>query len=73
MSKCNENIGPEELVDIRDVHIDASLPLEERIRSFATQIKNPYCFKVGPVVVKVAYTGDVVTLNERMAEMLSVL
>ena len=36
-----------ELVDIRDVVIDKSLPLEERVKSYVEQIKNPYCFKVG--------------------------
>ena len=40
-------VDREELVDIRDVHIDRSLPIEERIRSFVEQIKNPYCFKCG--------------------------
>ena len=40
----------EELVDIRDVKIDRTLPSDERIRSFIEQIKNPYCFKVGDTV-----------------------
>ena len=35
-----------ELVDIRDVVIDKSLPLEDRVKSYVEQIKNPYCFKV---------------------------
>ena len=41
-----------ELVDIRDVVIDRTLPVEERIKSYVQQIKNPYCFKVGDVKVK---------------------
>ena len=41
----------EQLVDIRDVKIDRSLPSEERIKSFIEQIKNPYQFKVGDTVV----------------------
>ena len=45
-----------ELVDIRDVVIDKSLPLEERVKSYVEQIKNPYCFKVGDVVVRVSYS-----------------
>lgn len=35
------------LVDIRDVKIDRSLPVEERMKSYVEQIKNPYMFKVG--------------------------
>ena len=37
MEKENENIS--QLVDIRDVKIDRSLPSEERIKSFIEQIK----------------------------------
>ena len=44
----------DELVDIRDVKLDSSLGQAERIQSFLQQIKNPYCFRVGDVVVNVA-------------------
>ena len=54
------------LVDIRDVKIDRTLPKEERIRSFVEQIKNPYCFKVGEVAVKMAFADTEVTLEDRM-------
>ena len=37
----------ESLVDIRDVKIDRSKPVEERMKSYVEQIKNPYLFKVG--------------------------
>ena len=46
-----------ELVDIRDVVIDKSLTLEERVKSYVEQIKDPYCFKVGDIVVRVSYAG----------------
>ena len=49
--------GGEELVDIRDVKLDSSMGQAERVKSFLKQIKNPYCFRVGDVVVNVAYTG----------------
>ncbi len=54
------------LVDIHDVKIDRTLPKEERIRSFVKQIKNPYCFKCGEVVVKVAFSDTEATLEDRM-------
>ncbi|MCD7889811.1 MAG: hypothetical protein LUG23_07870 [Oscillospiraceae bacterium] len=40
------------LVDIRDVRIDRTLPLEERMKSYVEQIGNPYMFKVGDTVVR---------------------
>lgn len=42
----------DDLADIRDVVIDRALPRDERIRSFAEQIKNPYMYRCGDVVVK---------------------
>lgn len=59
-------VSRDELVDIRDVHIDRSLPKEERVRSFVQQIGNPYCFKCGNVVVKTSFADTDVTLEERM-------
>lgn len=63
----------ESLVDIRDVQIKDDLPVEERVRSFVEQIKNPYCFKVGSVVVNVSFSENGQTLNDQFAEMLSML
>ena len=65
--------GGEALVDIRDVKLDSSLGQAERVKSFLAQIKNPYCFRVGDVVVNVAYTKGGATLNDCFADMLSIL
>ena len=61
------------LIDIRDVKLDSSLGQAERIHSFLQQIKHPYCFKVGDVIVNVAYTEGGATLNDCFADMLSLL
>ena len=50
------------LVNIRDVSIDPSLSREERMRSFLEQIKNPYVFKCGNVVVKTTFANKGVKL-----------
>ena len=63
----------ESLVDIRDVKLDSSMEQADRVRSFIQQVKNPYRFKVGDVVVNVAYTNGGATLNECFADMLSPL
>ena len=60
-------------VDIRDVRIDGRLSREERVRSFVEQIGDPYRFKVGDVTVRVSYSGEDATLNDRFAQMLSLL
>ena len=59
-------VDPDTLVDIRDVHIDRTLPKDERIKSFIRQIKNPYVYKCGDLVVKVSFANEGETLDERM-------
>lgn len=61
------------LVDIRDVKVDQTKSSEERIRSYVKQIKNPYCFRVGNVKVRVAYSGKDETLNDSFCNMISTL
>jgi hypothetical protein len=68
-----KGLDRETLVDVRDVMIDSSLPQAERIKAFISQIKNPYCFKVGDVIVNVSYAGNGATLNERFVDMLSMM
>lgn len=66
-------VDPETLVDIRMVEIDDSLPKEERLASFIRQIKNPYCFRVGNVVVKNVYSSDGVSLRDRFEQFVRTL
>ncbi len=67
--KCST--ADEQLVDIRDVKIDRTLPTEERIRSFVEQIKDPYKFKVGDVVVKVSFANTQNTITDNFINMIA--
>lgn len=58
-------------VDIRDVEIDKTLPIEERMKSYVEQIKNPYMFKVGDTIVRVSYANTQETLNDNFANLLA--
>lgn len=69
--KCSDD--NEDLVDIRDIHIDTTLPQPERIRSFVEQVRNPYQFKVGEVTVKVSYSDCGCSLNDRFSDMISLM
>ena len=59
------------LVDIRDVKIDRSMSVEERMKSYVEQIKNPYMFKVGSTVVRVSYANTQVTINDNFVNLLA--
>ena len=67
--KCST--ADEQLVDIRDVKIDRTLPTEERIRSFVEQIRDPYKFKVGDVVVKVSFANTQNTITDNFINMIA--
>ncbi len=50
-----KTVDPEQLVDIRDISIRTELPREERVLDFIRQIRNPYCFRHGKIVVKIGF------------------
>lgn len=59
------------LVDIRDVKIDRSKSVEDRMKSYVEQIKNPYMFKVGNTVVRVSYANTQATINDNFVNLLA--
>ena len=69
MEQSEKNLS--EQVDIRDIEIDKSLPLGERVRSYVEQIKDPYCFKVGDVVVRVSYADKDKSLTDSFTSMIA--
>ena len=63
-------IDKNSLVDLNCVKIDESMPVEQRMIDFLRQIKNPYCFLVGDVVVKVVYKKNGPSFQQNMVDML---
>ena len=52
------------LVDIRGVQVDKSMPRDERIAEFVRQIGNPYHFRCGKFEVTARFAEDGPTLEE---------
>lgn len=73
MEQSKENLGEKvnDLVDIRDVKIDRTLPGDERIKSFIDQIKDPYRFKVGSTVVHVSFANTQNTITDNFINMIA--
>lgn len=63
----------EKLTDLREVKIDASLPVEEKLKAFAEQTGNVYVHRIGDYVVKVKFCEDGKTIDEIMEEYLRYL
>jgi len=64
------SVDPDSLVDIRDTVVDKSLPKEERMLDFIRQIKNPYCFRCGKVVVKIGFSDTDATFEDKFENFL---
>ena len=63
-------VNKDDLVDLNSVQIDGTLPIPERVNSFIQQIKNPYCFRIGDVAVKVVYKQDGPTFQQNIEDAL---
>ena len=63
-------VDPETLVDVTKIEINDTLSKDERKKEYLRQVKNPYCFRVGEVVVKCSYSNDGVTIRDRFRQLL---
>jgi len=61
-------IQPESLEYIENVTINSDLPVEERMKEFVKQIKNPYFFRCGKLIVQVEYNDTDKTINDCLRE-----
>ena len=64
-----ETLDRDQLVDLRTVSVDTSLPKEERLRDFIRQVKNPYCYKIGKYVVCLSFSNNGLTAQEVFADL----
>ncbi len=61
-------IQPDTLEHIENVKINTDLPVEERMMEFVRQIKNPYFFRCGKLIVQVEYSDTDKTINDCLKE-----
>lgn len=73
--ECMKNVDirtvdPAGLVDILKIKTDPNQSREERVREFVQQVKNPYCFRVGKVAVKLTFPECGTTLEDRLQNLM---
>ena len=61
-------IRPDTLEHIENVKRNTDLPVEERMMEFVRQIKNPYFFRCGKLIVQVEYSDTDKTINDCLKE-----
>jgi predicted esterase YcpF (UPF0227 family) len=65
------SINIDELVDINSVSINPNLSKHEKIAEYNRQIKNPHCFRSGKFIVTAKFSGDGVTMEQRVKNILT--
>ena len=58
------NIDPSTVTEAKNINIDISLPVQERMAEYMRQSVNPYFIKVGKVIVKMGYADTNDTAND---------
>lgn len=56
------------LTDLRDIEIDSSKPVPQKIKAWVEQTNNIYIHRMGDYVVKVRYQEEGPSLNDKMEE-----
>lgn len=65
MSQINlSDADKSRLIDISSVHVDTSLSAAERMKKYIEEIKNPYLFRSGNLIVRVRFTPDGADLSD---------
>ena len=60
----------ESLVDAGSIFLDNTIPREHRAALLLEKIKNPYCFRVGDIGVKLEFSDGGPTLQETLESFL---
>jgi hypothetical protein len=58
------------LADIKNIHIDPSQNILQRMENYMEQIKNPYCFLCGDSIVKLRFEKEGKELKYKMKKYL---
>ena len=47
----------EDFVDLKILTVDKTKSIEDRLKQFVTDVKNPYMVRVGDILVRIEFTG----------------
>lgn len=60
------SLGKENLVNLKDINIDINTPKQQRIEKYFDDIKNPYLFISGDLVVHIEYGENDISLQQKI-------
>lgn len=71
LAKVNiEVVSKEELVDVSGFTFDTAVPQEERAAQILRTVKNPYCFRVGDIGVKLEFSNNAPVLQDLFTDLM---
>ena len=65
-----EAVNKEDLIDVSGFAFDHTIPQEQRAARIAAAIKNPYCFRVGDMGVKLEFSENAPPLQDVFSDFL---
>ncbi|MFV0414094.1 MAG: DUF6870 family protein [Oscillospiraceae bacterium] len=65
-----EAVNKEDLVDVSGFTFDNTVPQEQRAARILATVKNPYCFRVGDMGVKLEFPEDAPALQDVFTDFL---
>lgn len=66
MEQCKiEETNPATLTDIQEVKITGQTSAQ-RLESYLSQVKNPYCFRVGKTPVKISFNSCANSIENKL-------
>lgn len=65
-----ETVNKEDLVDVSGFTFDTSVPQEQRAARIIQAVKNPYCFRVGDIGVKLEFSDNAPALQDVFTDLL---
>ena len=63
-------VEADKLADVSGMALDSKLPMEERLARFLARAVNPYCFCVGSVGIKIEFSDNGPSLQDKLADLL---
>ena len=63
-------VNKEDLVDVSGFSFDTTVPKEQRAAKVIAAVKNPYCFRVGDIGVKLEFQVNAPPLHDVFADFL---
>jgi hypothetical protein len=65
-----KTVNKDDLVDVSGLVFDNTVPMEQRAAWLFERVKNPYCFRVGDIAVKMDFKDDAPLLQDILTDFL---